>query len=115
VQSSAFAICNLVESSDKRVFEELGRSGIGTVLFKLLKNSSTSPDVVTELAWILTYFTVNYESIEYLFSSGITVSFVVELLARCSELPESVQVVTPIIRTLGIFNNCIFIGRNRYR
>ena len=101
VQSAAFAICNLAGSSDERIFEELRKSGVSTVLFKLLKNSSTSPDVVTELAWILTYFTVNDQSIEYLFSSGITISFAVELLARCFELPESVQVVTPLVRTLG--------------
>ena len=110
VQSAAFAICNLVGSSDERIFKELKKSGVGTVLFKLLKNSSTSPDVVTELAWILTYFTVNDQSIEYLFLSGITISFAVELLARCFELPESVQVVTPLVRTLGIIHNYYYLS-----
>lgn len=102
VQSATFAICNLAQSNDERIFEEFGKSGVGTVLFKLLKNSSTSADVIAELAWILTYFSANNESVEYLFSCGISVSFVVEFLARCFELPDSVQVMTPIIRTLGI-------------
>ncbi len=101
VQSAAFAICNLVRSSDERLLEEFRKSGVGTIVFKLFKNSSTSADVLTELAWILTYFSASNESVAYLFSCEITVSFVVELLARCFELPESVQVITPVIRTLG--------------
>ena len=101
VQSAAFAIRNLAQSNDKRTYEELKKSAIGTILFKLLKNSSTSAEVITELAWILTYFSASAESLEYLFSCGITVGFVVELFARCFELPDSTPVTTAIIRTLG--------------
>ena len=101
VQSAAFAICNLARSSNERIFEGLRKSSIGIILFKLLKNPSTSDAVITELAWILPYFSSNAESLEYLFSCGISESFVLELFARCFEWPDSVLVVTAIIRTLG--------------
>lgn len=101
VQSAAFAICNLARSNDERIFGELRKSEIGTIVFNLCKNISTSPEVGTEMAWILTYLSASAESVQYLYSCGISVSFVVQLLVKCLELPDSVQVITPLIRSLG--------------
>lgn len=101
VQSAAFAICNLAHGKDRRTFEAFKKSGIGAVLFRLLKSTSTSVDVITELVWILTHFSATSEDVEYIFFCGISVSFMVELLARCAELPDSVQALTAIIRSLG--------------
>ncbi|XP_028408027.1 importin subunit alpha-2-like [Dendronephthya gigantea] len=101
VQSASFAICNLARSNDEQIFEDLRKSEIGTIVFNLCKNISTSPEVVTEMAWILTYMSASTESVEYLYSCGISVAFVVQLLVKCIEFPDSVQVVTPLVRTLG--------------
>ena len=101
VKSAVFAICNLTRSDDERIFEGLRKSEVGKILFKLFKNSSSSADALTDLAWLLLYCSVNYDMIEYLFSCGINVCFVVEVLERSFELPESVQLVTALIRTLG--------------
>lgn len=56
---------------------------------------------MVEVCWMLTYFSVTSENVDYLFSCGLNITLVVELLARYLELPDNVQIVTPILRTLG--------------
>lgn len=101
VQSAAFALCNFARTMDESIIEDLKNGGLGSYLHHLLKAPSTPSDVMTELCWILTYFSVTPENVNYLSSCGIDIALVVELLARYLESQDSVQIVTPILRTIG--------------
>ncbi|XP_046840163.1 importin subunit alpha-9-like isoform X2 [Xenia sp. Carnegie-2017] len=101
VHSAVFALNNLTRGNNKNVFDEMIRYNTGHILLGLVKNCARSDEVLVELATLVMYFTTNQIGVEHITSCGITVTFLIESIARFGLVDNCVHIATPFIRALG--------------
>ena len=100
VQSAAFALSNLARG-DQVVAEEMIQAGIAPSVISLLMPGTSSVDVASEVAWVLSYLTSKPQCVAVFVSGGVIPILVQFLGSLAQERPHNPQAVTPMLRSLG--------------
>lgn len=100
VQSAAFALSNLARG-EQVVAEEMIQAGIAPSVISLLTPGTSSVDVASEVAWVLSYLTSKPQCVAMFVSGGVIPILVQFLGSLAQERPHNPQAVTPMLRSLG--------------
>lgn len=99
MQSAAFALSNLARGPAASV-NEMIKLGIAPLCAAHLL-PTTTVDIMTEVAWTMTYLTAKKEFVPELVSLGIIEKYVQLLSGFAKDVPHNSQLVTPLLRSLG--------------
>ncbi|XP_076434701.1 uncharacterized protein LOC143274696 [Babylonia areolata] len=101
VKSAAFAISNLIAELHS-ICKDAVQAGLLTVMLQLLQKTDVTPDVLSELGWVVTYLTNSPEVVVEMVTMGflpVLVDIVVHV-AMTGQVKGG-EVATPMLRALG--------------
>ena len=102
MQSALFALCNMARSPEL-VIPELFESNLPNTLIEILKNLSADLNIIGELAWLLSYMTMDENHCLIFVEKGVLPSLVHWLCKVRPHQQEYLFAVTPLLRDLGNF------------
>ncbi|XP_047122727.1 importin subunit alpha-6 [Hydra vulgaris] len=100
LQASLFALCNMARSPEL-VIPELFDSAIPNTLIEILNNLTTDLNIIGELAWLLSYMTMDENHCLVFVEKGILPCLVHWLCKVRPHQQEYLFAVTPLLRDLG--------------
>ncbi|KAL3858206.1 hypothetical protein ACJMK2_012808 [Sinanodonta woodiana] len=100
VQSSAFAISNIARESQE-ITRDIVKCGVIPLIPQYLTPKPEGRNILTEVAWVLTYISTSGEHTENLVRFGIMRLIVDILVKLVTEQPLDGQAITPLMRCLG--------------
>ncbi|KAL8576063.1 hypothetical protein ACOMHN_001413 [Nucella lapillus] len=101
VKSAAFAISNLIGEVHS-ICNDAVKAGLLPVMLRLLQKTDTTNDVLSELAWVVTYLTNSSDVVVEMVTMGY-LPVVVDIIVHISMTNQVLggEVVTPFLRGFG--------------